>query len=147
MRDIGWRPKPIETCRNSSAVVRTLRPHQDRAVDGHQRNVGFSGQAHRDLRRERRLLRGLGLARVIEAVCSRYGVDRGQLAARGSRSQARAYLAKHHTEATRAELVPILGLSRPERLPNLSARFAALLCSRPNRTRGEISWHWNSPSA
>jgi len=107
-------------------------------------------QAHRDLRRERRLLRGSGLARVIEAVCSRYGVDRGQLAARGSRSQARAalaYLAKHHTEPTRAELVPILGLSRPERLPNLSARFAALLCSRPNRTRGEISWHWNSPSA
>src|SRR5208337_506425 len=74
-------------------------------------------QAHRDLRRERRLLRGLDLARVIEAVCSRYGVDRGQLAARGSRSPARAalaYLAKHHTEATRAELVPILGLSRPE---------------------------------
>ena len=94
--------------------------------------------------------RGLDLARVIEAVCSRYGVDRGQLAARGSRSPARAalaYLAKHHIEATRAELVPILGLSRPESIPNLLARFAALLCSRPNRTRGEISWHWNSPSA
>ena len=45
MRDIGWRPKPIETCRNSSAALRTLRPHQDRAVDGHQRNVGFSGTA------------------------------------------------------------------------------------------------------
>src|SRR5271157_5183895 len=45
MRAIGWRPKPIETCRNSSAALRTLRPHQDRAVDGHQRNVGFSGTA------------------------------------------------------------------------------------------------------
>src|SRR5271166_4559310 len=95
-------------------------------------------QAHRDLRRERRLLRGLDLARVIEAVCSRYGVDRGQLATRGSRSPARAalaYLAKHHTEATRAELVPILGLSRPESVPNPSARFAALLQSESNARR------------
>ena len=77
---------------------------------------------------------------MIEAVCSRYRVDRGQLAARGSRSPDRAaldYLAKHHTEATRAELVPILGLSRPKPIPNLSARFA--VCSRANRTRGEIS--------
>ena len=84
------------------------------------------------------LLRGLDLDRVIKAVCSRYGVDRGQLAARGSRSQARAalaYLAKHHTEATRAELVPILGLSRPESVPNLSARFAALLQSESNARR------------
>ena len=92
-------------------------------------------QTHRDLRRERRLLRGLDLARVIEAVCSRYGVDRGQLAARGSRSPARAalaYLAKHHTEATRAELVPILGLSRPESVPSLSAQFAALLQTESN---------------
>ena len=75
---------------------------------------------------------------MIEAVCSRYGVDRGQLAARGSRSPARAalaYLAKHHTEATRAELVPILGLSRPESVPNLSARFAALLQSESNARR------------
>ena len=95
-------------------------------------------QTHRDLRRERRLLRGLDLALVIEAVCSRYGVDRGQLAARGSRSPARAalaYLAKHHTESTRAELVPILGLSRPESVPNLSARFAALLQSESNARR------------
>jgi REP element-mobilizing transposase RayT len=100
-------------------------------------------QTHGDLRRERRLLRGLDLARVIEAVCSRYGVDRGQLAARGSRSPARAalaYLAKHHTEATRAELVPILGLSRPESVPNLSARFAALLQSESNARRDLMAW-------
>jgi hypothetical protein len=87
---------------------------------------------HRDLRREERLLHGLDLGRVIEAVCSRYGVDADQLAARGSRSVARAalaYLVKQHTECTRAELVPILGLSRPESVPNLSARFVALLQS------------------
>ena len=67
---------------------------------------------------------------MIEAVCSRYGVDRAQLAVRGSRAPARAalaYLAKHLTESTRAELVPILGLSRPESVPNLSSRFATLL--------------------
>jgi len=55
--------------------------------------------------------------------------------ARGSRSPARAalaYLAKHHAEATRVELVPILGLSRPESVPDLSARFAALLQSESN---------------
>ena len=87
-------------------------------------------QTHRELRREERLLRGLDLGPVIEAVCSRYGVDRAQLAVRGSRAPARAalaYLAKHHTECTRAELVPILGLSRPESVPNLSSRFATLL--------------------
>ncbi len=75
---------------------------------------------------------------MIEAVCSLYGVDRGQLAARGSRSRARAalaYLAKHHTESTRADLVPILGLSRPESVPNLSARFAALLQTQSNARR------------
>jgi len=88
--------------------------------------------SHRDLRREERLLHGLDLGRVIEAVCRLYGVDAGELAARGSRSPARAalaYLAKQHTECTRAEIVPILGLSRPESVPNLSARFAALLRS------------------
>jgi putative transposase len=87
-------------------------------------------QTHRELRREERLLRGVDLDRVIEAVCSRYGVDRAQLAVRGSRAPARtalAYLAKHLTESTRAELVPILGLSRPESVPNLSSRFATLL--------------------
>ena len=46
-----------------------------------------------------------------------------------------AYLVKHHTEATRDELVPILGLSRPESVPNLSARFAALLQSESNARR------------
>ncbi len=39
---------------------------------------------------------------------------------------------KHDTEATRAELVPILGLSRPESVSSLSARFAALLQTESN---------------
>ena len=45
----------------------------------------------------------------------------------GAGPAALAYLAKHHTESTRAELVPILGLSRPESVPDLSSRFAAPL--------------------
>ena len=80
--------------------------------------------------------------RVVEAVCSRYGVDRSQLAARGSCSQtraARAYLAKHHTESSRTELVPILGLSRPESVPNLSTRFAALLQAQSNARRDLVA--------
>src|SRR5271165_4549196 len=58
------------------------------------------------------------------------------------RSQARAalaYLAKHHTESTRAELVPILGLFRPESVPNLSARFAALLQTQSNARRDLVA--------
>ena len=57
-----------------------------------------------------------------------------------SKSQSRAalaYLAKHQTESTRAELVPIpiLGLSRPESVPNLSTRFAALLAAEASARR------------
>jgi hypothetical protein len=46
-----------------------------------------------------------------------------------------AYLAKHHTECTGTELVPTLGLSRPESVPNLSARFASLLASEATARR------------
>ena len=49
-----------------------------------------------------------------------------------------AYLAKHHTECTRADLVPILGLSRPESVPNLSARFATLLAT-DTHAKNELS--------
>jgi hypothetical protein len=67
-----------------------------------------------------------------------------ELAARGSPIPAHAalaYVAKHHTtphhtECTRAELVPILGLSRPKSVPNLSARFAALLATDATARRG-----------
>ncbi len=50
-----------------------------------------------------------------------------------------AYLAKHHTESSRAELVPILGLSRPESVPNLSTRFAALLQAQSNARRDLVA--------
>jgi hypothetical protein len=83
------------------------------------------GQPHRDLRREERLLRGVDLRRVVEAVCRHYGVDRALLAARG------------HTEATRAELAPILGVTRPESVPDLTRRFAGWLGSRP-RARQDL---------
>ncbi len=49
-----------------------------------------------------------------------------------------AYLAKHHIECTRADLVPILGLSRPESVPNLSARFATLLAT-DTHAKNELS--------
>ena len=104
----------------------------ERFLERLRQRIGREAQPHRDLRREERLLRGLDLDRVIEAVCRRYGVNRDELAARGCQIPARAalaYLAKHHTECTRAELVPILGLSRPESVPNLSTRFAALLAT------------------
>src|SRR5271157_2769738 len=48
-------------------------------------------------------------------------------------------LAKHHTGSTRAELVPILGLSRPESVPNLSARFVALLQTESNARRDLVA--------
>ncbi|MGP0064874.1 MAG: hypothetical protein ACLQGP_14910, partial [Isosphaeraceae bacterium] len=35
------------------------------------------------------------------------------------------YLARRRTPATNAELVPLLGLSRPESVPNLTRRFEA----------------------
>jgi hypothetical protein len=92
--------------------------------------VIVQGRTRRDVRREERLLRGVGLERVLEAVCRHYGVDKTELARRGSRSPARAalaYVARQHTEATLSELVPILGLSRPESVPNLSRRFSRLL--------------------
>ena len=93
-------------------------------------------QAHREPRRERRLFRGLDLARVIEAVCSRYGVDRGQLAPW-------LPLVGPHCPRLPGE-APYRGtltssadpcLSRPESVPNLSARFAALLQSESNTRR------------
>ncbi len=107
----------------------------ERFLERVRQQVAHDKPPHGGLRREERLLRGLDLERLIEAVCKTYHVDRGELAARGTRSPARAalaYLAKHHSECTRTDLVPILGLSRPESVPNLSARFATLLSTDPN---------------
>ena len=38
-----------------------------------------------------------------------------------------AFLAREYTQATLAELVPVLGLSRPESVPNLTKRFSTWL--------------------
>jgi hypothetical protein len=74
-------------------------------------------------------------------VCQYFGVDLALLAIRGNRSPERgalAYLAREHTEATSAEMAPILGLSRPESVPNLTRRFAFML-ERQARTRQDLS--------
>ncbi len=101
------------------------------------------------VRRERRLLRGSDLARVIEAVCSRYGVDRGQLVTRGSRSPARAALAYPLRSTIPRPPAPssCRSLASPAPRASLTCRRDSPLCSRANRTRGEISWHWNAPLA
>jgi REP element-mobilizing transposase RayT len=90
------------------------------------------GDTRRERRRESRLLRGLTLGRVCEAVCASYAIDRSELSRRGSRHPARAalaYLARRRTVATHAELMPILGLSRPESVPNLTRRFGTWLAA------------------
>ena len=48
----------------------------------------IQGRARRDLRREERALLGVELERVVQTVCRHYGVDRSELARRGSRSPA-----------------------------------------------------------
>ena len=105
----------------------------ERFLDRLRRQLG--DRPDHDLRREERLLRGLDLDPVIEAVCSRYGVDRARLAVRGSdRRPAPPWPTWRSTipSRTRAELVPILGLSRPESVPNLSVAIR-----RPPRRRSQ----------
>ena len=50
-----------------------------------------------------------------------------------------AFLAREYTQATLAELVPVLGLSRPESVPNLTKRFSTWLAgptdARENRKK------------
>ena len=67
-------------------------------------------------------------------------LDRSELARRGSRSPARAalaFLAREYTEATLADLVPVLGVSRPQSVPNLTRRFSTWLESQ-NETRRDL---------
>jgi hypothetical protein len=92
--------------------------------------IMIQGRAPRDLRREERVLQGVELEQVIQTVCRHYRVGRTELARRGSRNPARAalaFLAREYTQATLAELVPVLGLSRPESVPNLTKRFSTWL--------------------
>src|SRR5262249_54439244 len=90
------------------------------------------GQSRRERRRESRLLEGLPLGRVCEAVCSSYGIPRAALSRRRSRHPAPAalaYGARRKTTATHAELMGLLGVSRPESVPNLTRRFGSWLTS------------------
>ena len=65
-------------------------------------------------------------------VCATYAIKRSELRRRASRHPARvalAYLARRRTEATNAELMTVLGVSRPESAPNLTRRYASWLSS------------------
>jgi hypothetical protein len=99
------------------------------------------GQSRRDLRRESRLLEGLSLDQVCEAVCSSYRIPPSALSHRGSRQTARAalaYVVRLRTTATHAELMSLLGVSRPESVPNLTRQFANWLTS-DVRVREQLS--------
>lgn len=88
------------------------------------------GETWGEGRRELRLARAHSLERACEVVCSAYGIGRADLGRRGSRHPARAalaYLARRRTAATNADLMSVLGVSRPESVPNLTPRFAARL--------------------
>lgn len=74
--------------------------------------------------------RGHSLERACEVVCATYGIEAADLVRRGSRHPARAalaYLARRRTAATNSELMRVLGVSRPESVPNLTRRFASWL--------------------
>ena len=47
--------------------------------------------------------------------------------ARDPKSKGLTFLAREYTQATLAELVPVLGPSRPESVPNLTKRFSTWL--------------------
>jgi hypothetical protein len=85
------------------------------------------GQLHRERRRESRLIAEVPLEGVCDAACSTYRIPGTELNYRGRRHPARValvYSAPHRTTATNAELVGLLGLSRPESVPNLTPRFS-----------------------
>src|SRR5262245_16865514 len=91
------------------------------------------GARPQELRRETRLIQGFELGKVREVVCSAYQVAASELSRRGSPHEARAalaYLAREHTEATHRELAGLLGVSRPDSVPNLTRRFARMLAER-----------------
>ncbi len=93
-----------------------------------------SGDPPAEPRRESRQIRGVELGTVREVVCGAYQLEPSALSRRGSRHEARAalaYLARQHTEATNLELARVLGVSRPDCVPNLTRRFAGWLTGRP----------------
>jgi REP element-mobilizing transposase RayT len=89
----------------------------------------------RESRRESRLIQGIELKRVCELVCREYRVKSSELSRRGSPHESRAalaYLARKHTMATHRDLVELLGVSRPDSVPNLTRRFARWVTERPD---------------
>ncbi len=97
-------------------------------------------QPGRERRRESRLVEGTTLPRVIDVLCEYYDIERAELGRRGSGLLARAalaYVARARTAATNAELALILGLSRPESVPNLTRQFRAGLTT-DGRVRGDL---------
>jgi hypothetical protein len=81
---------------------------------------------HNERRREAREALHIDLVRVAQVVSQFSGVDPAELKRPGSRHPARAalvYLARQYTVSTNAELVPVLGVSRPESIPNFTRRF------------------------
>jgi hypothetical protein len=71
---------------------------------------------------------GLPLERVCEAICSSYGIPPAEVSRHPARA-ALAYVARQRTTATHTELMRVLGVSRPESVPNLTRWFAAWLRS------------------
>jgi len=67
---------------------------------------------------------------VMKAVCREYRVGEDALRRRGDGHPARAaaaWLVRRHTPATLADVAPLLGLSRPESVPNLTRKLGAQL--------------------
>ncbi len=98
------------------------------------------GEPGRERRRESRLIQGITLPRVIDVVCEYDDIERVEVGRRGSGLLARAalaYVARARTAATNAELALILGLSRPQSVPNLTRQFRARLTS-DGRVRGDL---------
>ena len=54
-------------------------------------------------------------------------------------SRCTAFLARKHSEVTLAALAPILGVSRPESVPNLTKRFSHWLEDRADARRDLIA--------
>jgi putative transposase len=96
----------------------------------------------REQRRESRLTQSVGLEEIRKVVCRIYKVELSELNRRGSRHEARpafAFLARRYTVATHTELAQVLGVCRPDSVPNLTKRFAKWLVERKEvRRRLEV---------
>jgi hypothetical protein len=102
----------------------------------------------REPRRETRQVQGVELRRVCEVVCRSYQIESSEIGRRGGRHEARAalaYLARRHTAAPNSELAKVLGVSRPDCVPNLTRRFAGWLATRADvcRRLAQLEDQWD----